>query len=76
MGIDCAAAARAAGVRVLECRRHAMREGDACDTWITEPCPFCGQCHSHGASEGLRLAHCVRVGPAETYYLVEGRGNQ
>jgi hypothetical protein len=73
--IRCAATAEKYGIPVVECHRHAMREGDACDTWITAPCPFCGQCHSHGAGEGLRSPHCTSRRAPSDYYLIEsGRG--
>jgi predicted RNA-binding Zn-ribbon protein involved in translation (DUF1610 family) len=27
-------------------------------TWITFPCPYCGERHIHGAGPGHRIAHC------------------
>jgi hypothetical protein len=40
----------------------------------TEPCPFCGKRHYHGSAgetKGFehRLAHCVKGGPMEGYYI-------
>ena len=28
----------------------------------TDPCPFCGCCHSHGSGDGFRVAHCMKDG--------------
>lgn len=40
----------------------------------TEPCPFCGSRHYHGSARQPRgfehrLAHCVKGGPTEGYYI-------
>jgi len=48
----------------------------------TEPCPFCGKRHIHGAVDGHRLAHCphkkrrdvtapdgTRLSPEDGYFL-------
>ena len=40
----------------------------------TDRCPFCGRRHYHGSAgqpKGFehRLAHCVKGGPSEGYYI-------
>ena len=27
---------------------------------VTDPCPFCGEVHSHSIGEGLRAVHCKK----------------
>lgn len=71
MQIDSAAAARASGYPVIECRRLPKQEGYACDLWIIDWCPFCCQTHTHGAGEGFRTSHCADPIPTRSFYLIE-----
>lgn len=34
------------------------KRGERVELWIID-CPFCGREHSHGASPGHRVSHCV-----------------
>lgn len=68
--LDSIDAARSAGIPVVECHRRAQRPGWACDAWIIQECPYCGERHTHGAGEGLRSSHC-RMGSRGSYYLVK-----
>lgn len=69
MSIDGSDAARLAGIPVVECHQRNQQPGWACDIWIISKCPYCGDCHVHGAGEGLRTAHC-HMGARGDYYLV------
>jgi hypothetical protein len=70
MKIDSAAAARSAGIPVVQCQRLGQRPGWACDLWIVPECPYCRGRHVHGAGEGLRSSHSAD-GSHREYYLVE-----
>jgi len=39
------------------------------DYFIVPCCPYCGRRHMHGATEGMRLAHCI---DGDHYVLREG----
>jgi hypothetical protein len=43
---------------VIDCRAYAVLKRDT-ESSPTDPCPFCGRNHIHGAGDGHRVAHCI-----------------
>lgn len=69
MVIGSLATAHLMGIPVVECDEIERGPGWACNSWIVAICPFCGERHSHGAGQGLRISHCTPK-PSGSYYLV------
>jgi hypothetical protein len=56
---------------VIGLRAFAVLRRDT-ETALTDPCPFCGRQHNHGASDGLKAAHCSSAEARDEIKIANG----